>query len=280
MDTTTTVLLEGLAFPEAPRWRDDRLWFTDQHAHRIATVDLDGRDETVAEMEDRPGGLGWLPDGTLLVVAMTTRRVLRLTGGSLELHADLWEVASFHCNDMVVDDAGRAYVGNFGYDLDAGEPVTEAELVRVDPDGRVEVAAVGVIFPNGSVITPAGELIVGETFAHRLSVFDHHGDGTLGPRRTWAEVGDATPDGICLDAEGCVWIASPFTGQVLHVAPGGEVRHRIDPVGAPYACMLGGPDRRTLLVASSETNDPEEAAARRSGRIEVAAVDVPGAGIP
>jgi sugar lactone lactonase YvrE len=281
MDLQTEILLTGLAFPEAPRWRDDRLWFTDQHARRIMTVTSDGKAECILETEDLPGGLGWLPDATPLVVAMTERAVYRLTPRGLEQHADLATLAPFHCNDMIVSTEGRAYVGNFGYDLHGGAALAETHLIMIEPDGICRITATGLIFPNGSVITPDGTtLIVAETFAHRLTAFTIGKNGLLHTPRLWADLKQATPDGICLDAEGALWVASPATHEVIRVRQGGTILSRIHPVGTPYACMLGGQDRRTLFILTAETDDPEQARKIRSGRIETALVDIPGAGLP
>jgi sugar lactone lactonase YvrE len=212
---------------------------------------------------------------------MTERRVLRLADTRLEVYADLADLASFHCNDMLVDARGRAYVGNFGYDLHGGADVAPAEVIMIDADGRPRVVADDLIFPNGMIVTPDEKiLIVAETFASRLTAFDIASDGSLSNRRTWAALGDARPDGICLDAGGGVWVASPSAGAVMRVNEGGEIDMRFAPVGTPYACMLGGPDRRTLFIMTSETDDPEQARALKSGRVEVADVAIPGAGLP
>ncbi len=271
------VLADGLMFPEAPRWRDGRLWFTDQHARQILAANLDGRIEVIAETEDLPGGLGWLPDGSLIVVFMTARKIMRLTDAGLEPYADLFRLASFHCNDMLVDARGRAYVGNFGYDLHGGADVSPAELILVDEHRQARVVADELVFPNGMAITPdAKTLIVAETFASRLTAFDIAPDGTLSGRRTWAGLGAACPDGICLDAEGAVWVASPATNETIRVHEGGEVGARVHTLGTPYACTLGGPARRTLFVMTSETDDPARAVEQKRGRVEVSDVDVPG----
>ena len=275
------IILEGLAFPEAPRWYGDRLWLTDQHAGEILTVDLLGNAERVSEHIDRPGGLGRLPNGTLLVVLMNERKVCRLVKNQLELHADLSELASAPCNDMVVDDYGRAYVGNFGYDIEAGEPKSNAELILVEPNGSARVVSRELAFPNGAVITPERDtLIVAETFSSRISAFDIDDDGSLRNHRVWAALADKQPDGICLDAEGAVWFACPKSGRVHRVHEGGEIVDSIETSVPPYACMLGGPDRTKLFALGSATNVAEEAARSRSGTVEVVEVDVPGAGIP
>ncbi len=275
------VILEDLAFPEGPRWRDGKLWFSDMHSQRVMTVDPTGNSEVVVEVANDPSGLGWLPDGRLLVVSMRDRKLLRLDGEGLSEVADLSAVATYHCNDMVVDSVGRAYVGNFGADFQGGAEMVPAKLALVDPDGTVRVAAEDLMFPNGSVITPDGKtLIVGESFAARLTAFDIAADGSLSNRRVWAEIPGALPDGCCLDAEGAIWIASPISSEVVRVCEGGKVTDRIKVDTQAIACMLGGADRKTLFILTAGTLDPEEAKQRRDGRIETIGVEVPGAGLP
>lgn len=280
-NTRTEILLSGLSFPEAPRWHDGRLWFTDQHARKIMAVAPTGQAECILGTDDLPGGLGWLPDNTPLVVAMTERKVYRLAHDGMALHADLSELAQFHCNDMVVSADGRAYVGNFGYDLHGGAARAATHLIVIEPDGTSRIAATGLVFPNGSVITPDNaSLIVAETFAHCLTAFSIGEGGVLHTPRLWADLGKITPDGICLDASGALWVASPSTHEVVRVKPGGEILARIHSIGVPYACMLGGQDRRTLFILTAETDDPEQADKIRSGRIEIIPVDTPGTGLP
>jgi sugar lactone lactonase YvrE len=275
-------VLTGLAFGEGPRWRDGRLWFSDMHAHEVIAMTPDGKRETVFSHSGPVSGLGWLPDGRMLVVSMVDMALLRIEAdGRAVVHGDLSAIATGRCNDMVVDASGRAYVGNFGFEFPGGEQ-KPAKLARVDPDGKVSVAADDLMFPNGSMITPDGKtLIVGETFAERLTAFDIGADGTLSNRRVWAQLGaQEYPDGACLDAEGAIWVASPFTNEVLRVREGGEVTERIASDQGVFACMLGGEDRKTLYVLTASGSDPEDCAARRLGRIETAPVDVPGAGLP
>jgi sugar lactone lactonase YvrE len=275
------VLLEGLTFPEAPRWREGKLWFSDFYSHRVMTVALDGQAQTIVEVPQRPSGLGWTRAGELLVVSMLDRRLLRFDGKRLELYADLSGVATGPCNDMVVDAAGRAYVGNFGYDRHAGEAERTACLARVDPDGRVVRAAEDLAFPNGTVITPDGRtLILGETFANRLTAFDVGADGALANRRVFAELPGCFPDGICLDAEGAVWVTNPRGERVVRVLPGGRIAQSVaTPQRGSYACMLGGADRRTLFVLTNTGSGPGMAQ-KNDGRIECVPVEVPGAGLP
>ena len=273
--------LEGLSFGEGPRWHEGRLWYSDFYVHQVRRVDESGRAETVVEVPGRPSGLGWRPDGTLLIVSMTDRRLMRFADGTLSVEAELSSLAPAPCNDMVVDGKGRAYVGNFGYDRHAGEAPRTTCLVRVDPDRSVHQAADGLMFPNGTVITPDGKtMIVGETFAHRLTAFDITADGALSNARLWAEIDGCYPDGICLDAEGAIWVSDPFGRRVLRVLEGGRITHSVDlaPRGA-YACMLGAADRRTLYVVTNSGSGPAMAD-KRDGRIETMRVDVPGAGWP
>jgi sugar lactone lactonase YvrE len=277
----TDVVLADLAFAEGPRWHEGRLWFSDMHDYRVAAIDLAGTVETIVEVPGQPSGLGWLPDGTLLVVSMVDRRLLRLDGSVLTEVADLSAQATFHCNDMVVDAQGRAYVGNFGWDLHGGGAPVDAVLVLVTPDGSTRVVATDLSFPNGSVITPDGAtLIVGESFAARLTAFDVAPDGALSNRREWARLDGAVPDGICLDAEGAIWVASPVSAEVLRVREGGAVTHRVPVETQAFACMLGGPERRHLFVCTALDSDPARCRETRSGRIEVVEVEVPGAGRP
>jgi sugar lactone lactonase YvrE len=277
----TAVEVEDLAFPEGPRWHHDRLWFTDQHARKVHALAADGRLVTIARTQDLPGGLCWLPDGSTLVVYMTERRLMRLPPPSLSQYVDLSSHASFHCNDMVADASGRVYAGNFGFDLHGGAPVGSAEILLVDTDGTVEVFATDVVFPNGSVITPDGDkLLVAETFGKRISAFALDAKGRMQSRSIWADLDGATPDGICLDADLALWIASPGTSELFRICEGGEILARCETLGTPYACMLGGNDRRTLYVCTSETDSPEAALRLRSGRIEKVRVDVPGVGLP
>jgi sugar lactone lactonase YvrE len=274
-------LVDGLTFPEAPRWRDGRLWFSDFYTRRVLAVDTAGRLETIATVPQRPSGLGWTPDGALLVVSMLDRRLLRFDGTGAHVAAELGELATGPCNDMVVDAAGRAYVGNFGFDRHRGESPRTTCLMRVDPDGSVVRAADDLLFPNGAVITPDGRtLVVAETFASRLTAFDVATDGTLSNRRLFARIEGCFPDGICLDAERAVWVADARGNRVIRVHADGRVdRTIVTGARAAFACMLGGPDRRTLFVCTNTGSGPAMAD-KTDGRIETFPVDVPGAGWP
>lgn len=276
-----TVLLEGLTFAEGPRWHQEKLWFSDFYAHEVVTVDENGNRDTIATVPQQPSGLGWLPDGTLLIVSMRDQKLLRFSGNQLEEHADLSTHSNYWCNDMVVDAQGYAFVGNFGFNRHANEKPKSTTLVRVTPSGETSIAARDLWFPNGTVITPDGNtLIVAETRAKRLTAFDISGDGILSNRRIFAETDNMYPDGICLDKEGAVWVADPQNREVIRIKVGGEITEKID-LGnrGAYACMLGGVDGRTLFICTNTGSGPE-IANQKSGKIETVQVAIPKAGRP
>jgi sugar lactone lactonase YvrE len=292
-----TPLIEGLSFAEAPRWHDGRLWIADMYTHRVLAIGLDGRAETVVDVPQQPSGMGWLPDGRLLVVSMRDRKILRREpDGTLAEHADLFHLAPWHLNDMVVDAKGRAYVGNAGFDFMAGSDITLTNVIRVDPDGSATVVADGLGCPNGMVITPDGAtLVVAESLCNRLSAFSIDAEGALSDRRTWAAFGDppatpnladalalveAVPDGMCLDAEGAIWVADPFHARVLRVAEGGAIlEERQGPMGL-FACMLGGEHGTSLFLCAAPSFHEEEAARDHRATVLMTEVDVPRAGLP
>jgi len=288
---------DGFSYLECPRWHDGRLWLSDFYTHRVLTVDEQGAVETVVEVPQQPSGLGWLPDGRLLVVSMRDRKVLRREeSGELVVHADLSALATGHLNDMVVDGEGRAYVGNFGFDLMAGEGVRDTTLIRVDPDGSAAVAADGLLFPNGAAVLPDGTLVVAETFGRRITAFTVGAGGALLDRRTWASFGPPAegpeitdflaggpggPDGLCADDEGAVWVADALGNRVLRVREGGVVVEEVSTgdLGV-FACMLGGEDRRTLYLCTAPSFAEHERRDTREAVLLSCRVDVPGAGLP
>ncbi len=285
MPSEAQLILNDLVFPEGPRWHEGRLWFSDMHAHEVVAVTSDGERETIVEVPNQPSGLGFLPDGRLLIVSMTDRKLLRLDPDGLYEVADISDQAPYHCNDMVVDAAGNAYIGNFGFDITDGSAPRATTIVKVTTDGESSIVADGIQFPNGTVITPdGGTLIVGESWGQRLTAFDVESDGSLSNQRVWADLaqsGVGPPDGICLDAEGAIWVAVPTNpGALARVAEGGEVLERIDvPDMGVYACMLGGEERKTLFSLEAPTSNPQPGDPRR-GRIRAFDVEVGGAGLP
>jgi sugar lactone lactonase YvrE len=292
-----SLIYDELAFGECPRWHEDRLWLSDIFAKRVVAVGLDGEAEEVCSVENHPAGLGWLPDGRLMVVSMADRRLLRLEPDGLVEHADLSDVCPGNCNDMVVDAAGNAYVGNVGFEYGyRGAPVpvrSATSLVLVTPDGDVRPQPGTLMCPNGEAISADGStLVVAQSHMGRLTAYDIADDGSLHGERVFADLpgGRNNPDGICIDAEGAVWYASPPHRCCVRVLDGGQLTHIVDT--SPYeclACMLGGPERRTLflvLVPPRDAPGREEfviggpASRARGSRVEGLEVDVPGAGWP
>ena len=292
-------LFEGGSFFEGPRWHDGRWWVSDFYAHLVRAIDTDGNAEEIMTVEGQPSGLGWMPDGSLLVVSMRDHRILRRwPDGQVNVHAEVSELCGGHLNDLVVDAEGGAWVGNFGFDLMGGGDPATANLIRVEPEGTARVAADGLYFPNGSVITPdGGTLIVGETAGGRYTAFTIGEGNELTDRRVWAQIGptaplgpimemiaalDFEPDGCALDAEGHIWAADAGKGRAARVKEGGEV---VDEVLAPeghgvFACMLGGEDGRTLLMCCAPDFFEHNRAPVREAILVTTQVDVPHAGLP
>jgi sugar lactone lactonase YvrE len=285
-------IADGFHFLEAPRWHDDRLWFSDFYGLKVRSMREDGSDvRDEATVPEQPSGLGWLPDGRLLVVSMRDRKVLRREpDGSLSVHADLGPHATGHTNDMVVDAQGRAYVGNFGFDLMGGAPVGTASLHRVDPDGTVTEVADDLWFPNGSAITADNVLLVVETWGNRVTAFDVTDSGDLVNRRVWAEFGplptesgvveslaqlSVAGDGACLDAEGALWIADAINDRLIRVVEGGTVTDEIDPGSPVYACGLGGTAGTTLFACAAPDFHEGPRKAAREARMLATEVAVP-----
>ena len=282
--------MDGLTFGEGPRWREEKFYFSDFYSHKVFSLDMEGNSEVIVEVPAQPSGLGWMPDGTMLIVSMKDKKLLSFNNNTLSEVADLSNLAGFHCNDMVVDDQGNAYIGNFGFNTYSGEEIKPANLILVRPGEDPCLVADDLLFPNGTVITPDGKtLIIGETYAARLTAFDINEDATLSNRRVWADFAlDADegnvplPDGMCLDVEGAIWVASPSTAEVIRVKEGGEIFERIPVETNAYACMLGGENLKTLFICTSNASgvDPESALREKSGKIETVTVEVQGAGKP
>jgi len=279
---STMKFVDGYVFLEGPRWHEGRLWVSDIWAHRVYGITEDGRAEVAAEVPARPSGLGFLPDGTPLIVSMQDRCLYTLAGGALELHADLSDSVRADINDMVVDDVGRAYVGNMGYDLFAGGEPAQAEITLVQPDGSHRNVADGLDFPNGMLIKDNGTtLVVAESFGSRITAFDRAADGSLSNRRVYAELEGLVPDGICLDTDGNIWVAGAMGGEFVQVDSRGSIIARIDvKPDAAIACQLGGADGRTLYCLIYTGGIDEMSRGEPGARIETVRVESPGAGSP
>ena len=289
-------LLQGGHYFEAARWHDGYWYVSDLYAPHVLKVSTDGVSEIVATVPQQPSGLGWMPNGDLLVVSMKDRRVMRqIAGGALKEHADITALTGSFANDMVVDGLGRAFVSNLGFDLFTGEAPRPTAVVRVDPDGKAAIAGKPLLFPNGLVVTPDNKtLIVAETFGARLSAFTIAADGSLHDWRVWAQGGtappwdsvhtlgqtDFAPDGCTLDAEGCVWAADAMHGRVVRVAEGKGI---VDEIKAPegmglYSCALGGKNGRQLLLCTSPDFDDTKRKVATEAILYTVDVDVPYAG--
>lgn len=288
-------IADGFSYLECPRWHQGRIWVSDFYTHRVVAINSSGQIEEIAQIPQQPSGLGFLPDGSALIVSMRDRKILHRTqSGTLTEYADLSALAPWHLNDMVVDLQGRAYVGNFGFDLMSGGDTTPTCLIRVDTDRSAHIVAENLMFPNGAGITADGKtLVISESFGGVLTGFDISADGGLGRRRVWARLGDAAedlhniapsagvPDGMCIDAEGAVWVADAIRHCVIRIAEGGKELDRISTgdLGV-YACMLGGDDGRSLYLCTAPDFYESERKDKREAALKMVRVDVPHAGLP
>jgi len=269
-----TPLAKGFCFGEGPRWFEGLLWFSDMLGDAVHTVDLHGSMTTLPVPGHAPSGLGFRPDGSLLITSAQRRQILRYDGESVTVLADLADAVPADLGDMVVDDQGRGYVGS--------QAREGGLIVRIDPDGTATAVAENLDFPNGMVITQDGAtLIVAESIGRRLTAFTIGPDGGLGDRRVFAEGLDGPPDGIALDADGGIWTSMTLAHQFERIVEGGTVTDRID-IGdrAAIACTLGGPERRTLFLLSSTDAYPQRLVGTKLARLDATTVDTPGAGLP
>ena len=304
MQTTLKLLVENVYFSEGPRWYNNKIWFSDFYQHAVFSVDANGVQEKIVDIPNQPSGLGWLPNGDMLIVSMHDQKLMRFSDGVLSLHSDLSHLTKFTCNDMVVDNDGHAYIGNFGT-TQHNINVKPTCLIHVTPDGKASIVAENLEFPNGTVITPDGKkLIVGETYAGRLTAFDINSDKTLSNRQTWAKMmptwifyvskvrrflkqvpketnfAPRVPDGICLDEGMGIWVASPTTFEVFRIEEGGNVTDIISTPQRAYACMLGGESGKTLYISTANDSTPEVARSQPMGKIYTTEVKFARAGNP
>jgi sugar lactone lactonase YvrE len=270
------IVLEDLVFGESPRWHDGRLWLCDWGAHEILAVDLDGTRELVAELPSFPFSIDWLPDGRLVVVADGALFVEE--DGAMVPWLSLTDLSDRPWNEIVVDGNGNTFLNGIGFDLMAGEKPGPGLIAVVTPDGSVRQVAGALAFPNGMVVTPdSTTLVVAESYAARLTAFDIEPDGSLVNRRVWADLGDAAPDGLCLDEDGAIWYADVPHRRCVRVREGGEVLQTVELDRGCFACALGGDDRRTLLMLAARwVGTVGVEGEDRTGR--VVAIDAPAAG--
>ena len=290
-------LVDDGHFFEGARWHDGHWWVSDLYARHVRRIAPDGTSHVVAKLDTQPSGLGWLPDGRLLIVSMQNMCIMRQEpDGTLNVHADLSDHVGFWTNDMAVDANGYAYVSNLGFNMWEGAQPTPADLVCAAPDGTVSTVATDMLFPNGLVVLPDGKtLVVAETFGNRMSAFTIGENGALSDRRIFAEFGpppswastqdyvkgDFGPDGCAADAEGCVWVADALFNRVCRVADGGEI---LEELRTPenygiYSCALGGPDGHSLLLCTAPDYDQEARTRNAEAMLYIARVSVPAANV-
>jgi sugar lactone lactonase YvrE len=270
-----TLVADGFVFLEAPRWHDNRLWVSDVFDLKLYTVTENGARSLVCHVPGRPAGIGFLPDATPIVVSCAERKLMRVSDGTLSLYADLTNVAAGDLNDLVVDEAGRIYVGNFGYDLFGGAPIEATEMHAVEPDGSIRVAASGLEFPNGAVIKDDGRtLVVAETWCGKLTAYDRATNGDLSNRRLFADLNGRQPDGICVDKRGAIWAGCYNTGEFIRVVEGGEITDRVKFYGNAVSCVLGGAEGTTLYCCVYLGTDEQLRA--REPRSAIYKVELPG----
>lgn len=281
-ELTTTPLAEDFVFLEGPRWHDGKLWVSDMFGQTVYTVSPSGEKAAVVQLPNRPSGINFMPDGAVVIVSMADRKLMRWQNGELSEYADLSAELPYDINDSVCAANGNIYVGTFGYDVFAHEEAKPATLTLVKPDGTIQTVAEDIHFPNGAVITPDGKtLIIAETFVCKLSAFDIQADGSLTNRRVFADLAPYTPDGICLDAAGAVWVSAFDQGEFIRVLDGGEITHKVD-VGdrRAVACNLGGEAGKTLFCLIYDGNLDDIPKGARNAKIETATVEIAGAGSP
>lgn len=264
------IVARDLYLPEGLQWRDGALWFADRYGGSVCRVGNDGV-EVIARLPGRPGGLGWTRDGALLVVAMERRSLMSLApGGGLTVYADLSRMMPAFANGLLVDPAGRAYVGNFGFDHERGEAPATTHLLRVDPDGSVHAEAPPLLSPSGPILVDDGRtLVVAETYGDRLTALRVDDDGRLDDPHVIVELPEGSgPEGIAADATGRIWVACAFSSRAVAVTRGGELDEQIEFAGeGVYCAEVGGPHGRTLFLGIAAL-DVAHAARTPTGRIE------------
>ena len=272
-----TLWVDDFLFLEAPKWQRDRLWVSDVFDKKLYTIDADGRRTARHDVPGRPAGIGFMPDGRTVVVSMRDRTLMTTSHAGLTLLADLSGIAAGDLNDLVIDELGRIYIGNFGYDFHGGAPKQLTDLHVIEPDGTIRVAASGLEFPNGAVLIDNGRtLVVAETWACRLTAFDRAADGTLSNARLFANLGQREPDGLCADAANGVWAACFNTGEFVRVMDGGEITDAFRCGEHAISCDLGGSDGKTLFCSAYAGSFADMDAGKRLGALFTLRVETPG----
>jgi sugar lactone lactonase YvrE len=276
-------LLTGLAMGESPRWHDDQFWVCDWVAQEVIRVDAAGQPEVVLNVASLPFSIDWLADGRMVIVSSNDRRlVAREPDGALTTYAELGGICDRPWNEIVVDGRGNTYVNSINFDMMAGESPKPGIVALVAPDGTSRQVADGLLFPNGMAVTPDNStLIVAESHGGRLSAFDIGADGDLSNRRFWAEIEQAAPDGICLDADGAVWYADVPNQRCVRVREGGQVVQTVEVGLGCFACMLDGANGRTLFIVAAEWHGAEQVGGDvRTGQVLTIEAPAPHAGWP
>ena len=283
IELTTQPFVDDFVFLEGPRWHEGKLWVSDMYAGIVYTITPEGERKVVVKLPKRPSGINFMPDGAVVIVSMGDRKLMQLEAdGSTSVYADLSDNLAYDINDCVCASNGNIYVGTFGYDVFAHADPQPASLTLVKPDGTIRTVAEDVHFPNGAVITPDGAtLVVAETFVGRLTAFTIEADGSLSNRRIFADISDYTPDGICMDAAGAIWVAAFDNGKFIRVLDGGEITHSIDMGGRrAVACNLGGADGKTLYCLGYDGDLDDIPKGKHNAIIETARVEVGASGSP
>ena len=270
---------ENLHFTEGPRWHDNKLWFSDFYHKAVMSLDESGNIDRIVDIPNQPSGLGWLPNGDLIIVSMLDRKLMRFSNRNLSLHSDLSDLTPFRCNDMVIDKDGHAYVGNFG-SLEHATNIKPTCLIHVTPEGRASIVAENLDFPNGTVITPDDRKVWAQMIPKPYYYLTRFVRALKIPVKEGAATPYPVPDGICLDDQMGIWVASPTTSEVVRYIEGGKITNRITTPNRAYACMLGGQDGKKLFVCTANVSTPEKASSEETAKIYSTQVDHSRAGCP
>jgi sugar lactone lactonase YvrE len=282
LNSNLNLLYNNGLYLEGPRWHDGKLWFVDSLRQEVLTINTSGNVEKICKINGIAGGIGFLPGGKLIVTSMFSRQLLKLDNDKLSLFADLSGIAAGTIDDMIIDGKGRLYVGDLGFDLFGAQPAgqNKGQLILVAPKGEAKVVAENLNFPNGIAVSEDEKLlVVAESNGNCLARFEINPDGSLKFQNRFGEIGE--PDGICFDADGCIWVSLYKEDSFVRINPAGNILDRIPVHGRrAVACVLGGIDRRTLFCISAETSHEDLMKGKSKSRIDAIEVTVKGAGFP